>query len=124
MSVIEITWEELSRLDESGYILADIRGRTAFENGHIPNAVLWEDVFNCLPENKTIVLYCAVGERSKEFAENLSKKGFNAKSLFGGYRKWLSREFDGLSDNELMRYDRQIILPEIGDKGQQKLKNS
>lgn len=124
MSVIEITLEELSRLDESEYLLVDIRGRTAFENGHLPNAVLWEDVFNCLPENKTIVLYCAVGERSAEFAEKLSEKGFSAKSLAGGYRKWLARGFDGLSDNELSRYDRQIILPEIGDKGQQKLKNS
>ncbi len=124
MNVVEITWEELSQLDESGYILADIRGRTAFENGHIPNAVLWEDVFNCLPENKAIILYCAVGERSREFAEKLTKQGFNAKSLAGGYRQWLARGFDGLSDNELMRYDRQIILSEIGDKGQQKLKNS
>lgn len=124
MNVVEITYDELSRLDESGYILADIRGRTAFENGHIPNAVLWEDVFNCLPENKAIILYCAVGERSREFAEKLMKQGFNAKSLAGGYRQWLARGFDGLSDNELMRYDRQIILSEIGDKGQQKLKNS
>ena len=31
---------------------------------------------------------------------------------------------DRLSDKELRRYQRQIVLPEIGESGQKKLKNS
>lgn len=39
-------------------------------------------------------------------------------------RSWLLKHTSGYSREELLRYDRQIILPQIGMDGQLKLKNA
>lgn len=50
--------------------------------------------------------------------------GYDAYNLKGGYRSWLLKHTSGYSREELLRYDRQIILPQIGMDGQLKLKNA
>ena len=56
--------------------------------------------------------------------EKLIQKGFEAYNLSGGYREWLLHHFEELNAEEVRRYDRQMILPQVGSEGQKKLKNS
>lgn len=71
-------------------ILIDIREPSAFEYGHIENAVNIPDVFSAdLPKDKKIVLYCKNGISSQDIAESLRERGFDAEYLKGGYTGWL-----------------------------------
>lgn len=74
-----------------------------------------------------IVLYCAGGNRSALAARDLIAMGYTSvTSMIGGIKGWkdagFSIEQDGLlSDDDLQRYSRHIILPEVGEQGQKKL---
>ena len=70
------------------------------------------------------IVYCTYGETSYEIAQELREMGYDAYNLKGGYRSWLLKHTSGYSREELLRYDRQIILPQIGMDGQLKLKNA
>lgn len=143
MNSIEITVKELERYDPDDVIILDIRGTEAFKRGHIDRAVAappdliaylddWdveenisEDILRSLQASegisheKTIVLYCQYGENSISAAETLRESGLDAYSLKGGFLEWIRN-----MNSEMERYNRQIILPELGYKGQQILKNS
>ena len=67
---------------------------------------------------------CSIGERSKAITEILRSKGIKAYNLKGGFGAWLISNNDMLSKKENMRYSRQMILPQIGKSGQEKLKKS
>lgn len=111
----------------NGYIYVDIRSEIAYRNGHIPGAVYWdgsEEGLERLPKDKKLMVYCTYGEKSIAAAEKLKQSGFDAYNFPGGYREWLLQHFEELSEEEVRRYDRQIILPQIGSEGQRKLKNS
>lgn len=71
-----------------------------------------------------MIVYCAYGEKSVGPTGNLNQKGFNAYNLSGGYREWLLSEFRELSKEEVRRYDRQMLLPQVGSEGQKKLKSA
>ncbi len=89
----EVDFKELTKLDRD-YILVDIRSDTSVSYGAIPDSVhineneLLEKSGE-LPENKRIILYCAKGEVSVDYALKLREKGFDAYSLKGGYNRWL-----------------------------------
>ena len=74
-----------------------------------------------------IVLYCAGGNRSALAARDLAFMGYtNAKSMIGGFKGWKDAgyaiEQGGLlSEEDLQRYARHLILPEVGEQGQQQL---
>lgn len=97
-----------------------------------------------LPKDKRLIVYCNYGEKSAPIAEQLRQEGYEAFNLSGGYREWLLHvtsqkeqmqdvSKDGwhlfssteeLTPDEVKRYDRQIILPQVGSDGQKKLKKS
>ena len=97
-----------------------------------------------LPKDKRLIVYCNYGEKSAPIAEQLRQEGYEALNLSGGYREWLLHvtsqkeqmqdvSNDGLhlfssteelTPDEVKRYDRQIILPQVGSDGQKKLKKS
>lgn len=64
------------------------------------------------------------GRESGSVADSLREKGFDAYDLVGGYRSWLIKHTEVMTPEEIQRYDRQIILPEIGLEGQNKLKDA
>lgn len=122
----EITLNDLKKMPEESYVLVDMRGSVAFSHGHIPHAVsipvdhLEEQVW----KNENVIIYCSIGEQSREIVRLLREKGVNACSLKGGFREWLMEEEKFLDKDEAERYSRQIILPEVGIKGQKKLKKA
>lgn len=122
---MEITINQIKNMPESSYIYVDVRSEIAYNHGHITNAVHWDGSDDIsFSENKKIIVYCALGENSIEFAEKLRKRGFEAYNLAGGYRVWLEYNSAELDSEETDRYSRQIILSQVGTDGQIKLKNA
>lgn len=124
----EITLEELEKMEQGTVCYVDIRSKIAYDHGHIPEAVhlagFSKEERKVLPQDKLLVVYCGIGERSREAVDRLAESGYSAVNLTGGYREWLLRACEELDREELGRYQRQVILPEVGTQGQQKLKNS
>jgi sulfur-carrier protein adenylyltransferase/sulfurtransferase len=115
----------------------DVREPDEYEQGAIPNAVhlprghLEFQVEGKLPDkSKPVVVYCAGGVRSAFAAKTLGDLGYtDVQSLIGGFNKWKD---DGrpwsapraLTPAQRNRYQRHLLLPEIGETGQIKLLDS
>lgn len=119
-----ITLEKVETLQPDTYVFIDMRGEIAYAHGHIPGAVCWsrDEMSDSLPKDKILIVYCSVGDNSVPVAENLQEKGYEAYSLEGGFRSWLFKFGEELTPLEVQKYDRQIILPQVGNEGQKKLK--
>ncbi len=76
------------------FTLLDVRQPSEYEQEHIPGAKLIPipdlgDRLDELDPDKTIVVYCAVGGRSRVAAQMLAGKGFNSVvNLAGGIKSW------------------------------------
>lgn len=126
---MDITLEQLDSWDDEHIIYIDTRGRVAYNHGHIDNAIVLEDVQNAiksisLDRSKNYIVYCTYGETSYDIALELRRMGYEAYNLKGGYREWLQKNVQHFNEDELVRYDRQIILAQIGIEGQIKLKSA
>ena len=120
-----MTIQQIADMSEDSYIYVDVRSEIAYQHGHIANAVHWNGTDNItFPENKKIIVYCTYDKNSIPLVEKLKELGYDAYNLSGGYSEWLIHNFDELSDEEIKRYDRQIILSKVGNDGQRKLKNA
>jgi len=135
--ITEIAAADTQRGMESGAIvhIVDVRERDEVMDGYIPGATLIprgflelnieEDV--TMDRDAPIVLYCAGGSRSALAARDLQLMGYTeVSSMIGGIKGWKEAGFgveqDGLlSDEDLQRYSRHILLPEVGESGQQQL---
>jgi len=82
--------EELYRALESGALIVDVRTPEEYAFGHVPGAVnlpveevaRWADT---LPKDRPVYLYCRSGNRSRQAAEYLKRKGYtNLYNLEGG----------------------------------------
>lgn len=81
-------------LDNKDFII-DVRRAAEIDRGAIPEAFNipvdeLRERLNELPKDKTINLSCAVGVRSYIASRILRQKGFDAKSLSGGYSTYLA----------------------------------
>jgi sulfur-carrier protein adenylyltransferase/sulfurtransferase len=117
-----------------GPVLIDVRERDEYEQGFIPKAqwiprgFLELKVEDAVPERATeVILYCAGGVRSALAAKALQDLGYEkVSSMAGGFRAWKNAGFAferprALSPEQLKRYSRHIMLPEVGETGQGKL---
>jgi len=112
-------------------ILVDIRERNEWETGWIGGAlrIPMSELGDQLDpyRERTVVLYCAHGNRSLRLANTLSHLGYsNVASLAGGIVAWdqagLPVELPAALDEEQRRrYSRHLLIPEIGVAGQQRL---
>ena len=93
----QITAEEAKQIMDSGeeLVILDVREQDEYDTGHIPGAVLIpyekirEKAEEVLPDkNKTILVYCRSGRRSKIAAESLTKLGYGNVKEFGGILDW------------------------------------
>ncbi len=129
-----ITEVEADKVDLSSATLLDVREPSEVEGGIIPGAltiargVLETNIENRVTDKDTpLIVYCASGVRSAFAAHTLGQLGYsNVKSLIGGFNKWKDdgRAFDiprTLSSDQNERYQRHLLLPEVGEAGQQKL---
>ena len=120
-----------------GTLVLDVREPDEYEQGAIPGAVhlprghLESKVESHVADRSTpIVIHCASGVRSAFAAKTLQDLGYtNVVSVSGGFNKWKDegREWvtpQTLSSEQRNRYQRHLLLPEVGEKGQQKLLES
>ena len=127
--------EPASVLDQLGVAtFLDVREPDEYEQGalpgaiHIPRGHLEFQVEGRIPDKEApIYVYCAGGVRSAFAAKTLGDLGYRSVvSIIGGFNKWKD---DGLTwvtprtlnADQRNRYQRHLLLPEVGEKGQQRL---
>lgn len=123
------------RLDaKEDLILLDVRERDEVVDGlipgakHVPRGFLDLRIEDMTTDRETsIVIYCAGGTRSALAARTLGELGYtNVESVDGGFRAWKNAgySFDmpkQLTQEQLTRYSRHLIIPEVGEEGQKRL---
>jgi molybdopterin/thiamine biosynthesis adenylyltransferase/rhodanese-related sulfurtransferase len=130
----EVDTAEAAQLVQNGSVTLDVREPEEFEQGalvgatHIPRGQLESHIENRIPDRDVpIVAYCAGGTRSAFVAKTLKDLGYtDVVSMDGGFTKWKSegRPWEtpqALDVRQRNRYQRHLSLPEVGEKGQQKL---
>ncbi len=98
--MLSITYKELNQCSPEHFQLIDIRSETAVSYGMIPDAIHAApgDILQkaaMFPKDKLLVLYCANGMLSAEKAKILQDAGYHARSLDGGYAKWILSYIEG-----------------------------
>jgi molybdopterin/thiamine biosynthesis adenylyltransferase/rhodanese-related sulfurtransferase len=134
----EVTVPEAIHLAEQGYRILDVREAGEWNQGHIPTATLLplaevaNRVESVIPDKGTrVVVHCAAGVRSARAVARMQALGYtNAVSMRGTIFDW--RRAGGawevpqslLTPAQERRYSRQLLIPEIGQKGQRRLLDS
>ena len=115
-------------------LFVDVRPPEEWEEGHIPGALLaprnnLESRFEALvPDHgREIVVYCSGGTRSAFAAKTLQELGYeHVVNLAAGFSDWKRNGYDfttprTLTPAQRTRYSRHLLIPEVGEEGQQKL---
>jgi sulfur-carrier protein adenylyltransferase/sulfurtransferase len=123
--------------DNPDALVLDVREPDEYEQGalrnviHIPRGHLEAQIEGRIADHDAEVLvYCAGGIRSAFATKTLGELGYtNVKSIAGGFGKWKNEGRDWkipatLTPDQRNRYQRHLLLPEVGEKGQQKLLES
>jgi len=135
--VREISVQDAYRLirDKNAHVrLVDIREKEELATGYIedaafaPNSLINAKAAELFPEKHVpLVLYCASGRRSLIAAKMLRDMGYtDVTSMAGGFNAWVEAGYkfkaDGvMTQDQIKRYSRQILLREIGEEGQLRL---
>jgi molybdopterin/thiamine biosynthesis adenylyltransferase/rhodanese-related sulfurtransferase len=127
--------EAEARLGSATFL--DVRELDEYEQGMVPGSVfiprghLESQVENKIPKRDApVVIYCAGGIRSAFAAETLQQLGYSdVVSMAGGFGRWKNEGRPWitpavLNPEQRNRYHRHILLPEVGESGQQKLLES
>ncbi len=117
-----------------GWTLLDVREPDEYEQGaiagsvHIPRGQLESSIENRVPDRSTpLVAMCAGGVRSAFAAVTLEQMGYtDVVSMDGGFNKWKDEgrawaRPRTLSPDQRNRYQRHLLVPEVGEEGQLKL---
>ncbi len=129
------TIEAHERLDSpDAPVFVDVREPDEWEEGHIPGAVytgrgrLEQRIEGLVPDKShPLVVYCSAGSRSAFATKTLEELGYvNVSNLAGGFVDWKRNGFDvmiprALSPEQRSRYSRHLLIPEVGEEGQQRL---
>jgi molybdopterin/thiamine biosynthesis adenylyltransferase/rhodanese-related sulfurtransferase len=123
------------RLDH--YRLLDVREPDEYQQGalpgavHVPRGQLEFSIEGRLPDKHApIAVYCAGGTRSAFAAKTLQDLGYSdVVSVAGGFNKWKDEGLRWetprtMSADQRNRYQRHLLLPEVGEAGQMKLLDS
>ena len=95
--VKEVSVREVQELRARGEnpVFLDVREPQETNLGHLPGAVLIprgvleSNVEARIPRDRTVVVYCASGNRSVFAAETLQQMGYeNVASMAGGFKAW------------------------------------
>ncbi|MSP39508.1 MAG: molybdopterin-synthase adenylyltransferase MoeB [Deltaproteobacteria bacterium] len=125
---------ELLKNNGKSPLVLDVRESDEWRQGHLEGAVplprgfLEIKVESAVPDKNTpIIAYCAGGVRSLLAAKVMKEMGYqNVSSMAGGYGAWKNGGFKWVQDfqytpEQLIRYSRHFLLPEVGEEGQAKL---
>jgi sulfur-carrier protein adenylyltransferase/sulfurtransferase len=118
-------------------VLVDVRERNEWNQGHIPGAVLIPlgeletRIGEAAPDrSRPVILYCASGRRSAVGAQRLEELGYDdAVSVTGGFNAWAELGYpseleSALEPDQVARYSRHLLIPEIDEPGQIRLLES
>ena len=129
------TIEAHERLESSeSPLFVDVREPDEWEEGHVPGAIytgrgrLEQRIEGLVPDkSRSLVVYCSAGSRSAFAAKALGELGYeNVVNLAGGFADWKRNGFEVtiprvLSPEQRSRYSRHLLIPEVGEEGQQRL---
>lgn len=131
---LEALKERVESRASKPFTLVDVREKDEVRAGYIPGAVhvprgfLEMQAEQKLPsKSEEIIVYCAGGTRSAFAAKTLTELGYeNVTSANPGFVRWKDLKYPvempaELSPAQLDRYSRHILLPEVGERGQEKL---
>jgi len=115
-------------------LFVDVREPDEWQEGHIPGAVyatrgrLEQQIEGLVPDkSRPLVVYCSGGSRSAFAAKSLAELGYeDIVNLAGGFTDWKRNGFEVtmprvLSSEQRARYSRHLLIPEVGEEGQQRL---
>jgi molybdopterin/thiamine biosynthesis adenylyltransferase/rhodanese-related sulfurtransferase len=115
-------------------LFVDVREPDEWEEGHIPGAIhvtrgrLESRIEGLVPDKqRPLVAYCSVGSRSAFATKALLEMGYtDVVNLAGGFTDWKRNGFEVtiprvLSSEQRARYSRHLLIPEVGEDGQQRL---
>ena len=118
-------------------LFVDVREADEYAQGalpgalHLPRGLLELQVEGRVPDkDRKIIVYCAGGTRSALAAQALGQLGYSdVASMAGGFNKWKDEGREWVAPRTLdaaqrNRYQRHLLLPEIGEEGQQRLLGS
>jgi len=119
---------------ENGSVFLDVREPNEWNVEHIPGALhipqgrVEAEVERALPDKSApIVVYCRSGRRSASAAQTLEALGYSdVRNLEGGIVAWMEQgrpvvSESSLAPEQLHRYSRHLLIPEVGEAGQRKL---
>lgn len=88
-----ISSEKAFKMMNDDVIILDVREKEEYNNGHIKNAlnipldnIISEEID--IDKNKTILVYCQSGNRSKTASSKLASLGYENIYNFGGINDW------------------------------------
>src|SRR4051812_37118792 len=124
-------------LTKPGVVVIDVREPEEYEQGALPNALhiprghLESNIENRITDHDAPVLvYCASGVRSVFAADTMQTLGYtNVVHMAGGFGKWKNEDRPWsaprrLSGEQRNRYQRHLLVTEVGEEGQLKLLDS
>jgi sulfur-carrier protein adenylyltransferase/sulfurtransferase len=124
-------------IDAGGVVVLDVREPDEYDQGaipgslHIPRGHLEAQIEGRVPDKDTpVVVFCAGGVRSAFAARTLQELGYaDVVSVDGGFGKWKDegrpwRVPAALNQEQRNRYQRHLLLPEVGVEGQVRLLES
>jgi molybdopterin/thiamine biosynthesis adenylyltransferase/rhodanese-related sulfurtransferase len=134
-AIRQVTVPEALELAGTGHRLIDVREPWEWRAGHVAGAThiplteLPARMPSELPDrDEPLLLYCRSGARSARAALFLAGRGYrNVTNLADRIERWSplggAWESDGelLSESQRRRYGRQLVLPEVGERGQRRL---
>ena len=91
----EVGCDELAEAMDSGALLVDVRMPDEYQVAHVPGAVLiplpeLSERSHEVPKGERVYFICASGGRSLVAAEALNNAGWDAVSVAGGTKGWVS----------------------------------
>ena len=115
-------------------LFVDVREPDEWEEGHVPGALytgrgrLEQRIEGLVPDkSRQLVVYCSAGSRSAFAAKALEELGYvDVVNMAGGFSEWKRNGFEitiprVLSSEQRSRYSRHLLIPEVGEDGQQRL---
>ena len=123
--------------DLSHYTMLDVREPDEYEQGAVPGAVHiprgnleFSVESRLLDKSAPVAVYCAGGVRSAFATKTLQDLGYSdVVSVIGGFNKWKDEGLpwttpQTMTADQRNRYQRHLLLPEVGEKGQMTLLGS
>ena len=135
-AVRELSPQQVRELlrNDGKHVVLDVREKEEYREGRLEGAVsvprgfLEMKMDTEVPDKSTpIIAYCAGGVRSLLAGKVMKEMGYeDVTSMSGGYTAWKNEGYPFVQDRQftqeqLTRYSRHFLLPEVGEAGQAKL---